>query len=398
MGMMNAKVCIMNKQRATTQRVVIIGGGVAGLSSAVRLAQAGLPVTVLEASQLGGAASTRNQGWLHSGGIHALDSPEYARTCYASLGDTLKFCPNCLEPQIESMAYLFSRGETLLKTWTNAWSAVGIPWYELPLENVFAALPGLERSRIQHAFQLPDRAFRPDVLLSELAATAANAGVEIRTGIPVKRLNRQRDQIEGVVTATGEELAARMVILAGGSSGFDLFEEFHPQLAGGQHEVELVPLKAHLLAFQPEVGRLPFCIADAGGFNHIPHPPTSVFGSGRWEQVTRVDDHADELQIESLRKQVHEYFRGFPVDSSSALAWAGTMMQALKIDQIETGHALWPAVIDHARHAPHIQNLVSIFPGRATLWSRLAELTRQIVLSKLDTIPSNTAHPPWHRG
>lgn len=387
----------MKTQITTTRRIAIVGGGIAGLSAAVRLAQAGLPVTLLEASQLGGAASTRNQGWLHSGGIHALDSPEYARMCYASLGDTLKFCPNCLEPQIEPMAYLFTHGETLVKTWTDAWSAIGIPWHELPLEHVFAALPGLERSRIQHAFQLPDRAFRSDILLSELAATAANAGVEIRTGTSVKRLHRQGDQIEGVVTATGEDIAARMVILAGGSSGFELCAEFHPQLAGGQHEVELVPLKTHLLAFQPEVGRLPFWISDAGGFNHIPHPPSSVFGSGRWEQVTLVDDRADQTQIESLRKQVHGFFRGLPADSSSTLAWAGTMMQALQIDQIESGQALWPAVIDHARQAPHVQNLVSIFPGRATLWTRLAELTRQIVLSKLDTAPSNTAHPPWHR-
>jgi glycine/D-amino acid oxidase-like deaminating enzyme len=128
---------------------------------------------------------------------------------------------------------------------------------------------------------LPDRSFRLDVLLSELAATAANAGVEIRTQTPVNRLEPAGNRIEGVVTATGEEIAARLVILAGGSSGFQLCAEFYSQLAGSQHEVELVPLKAHLVAFQPEVGRLPFCIADAGGFNHLPHPPASVFGSGR---------------------------------------------------------------------------------------------------------------------
>lgn len=388
----------MTKSGSTTQRVVIVGGGIAGLASAVRLAQAGLAVTLLEASQLGGAASTRNQGWLHSGGIYALDSPDYARMCFASLGDTLKFCPGCLEPQIEPMAYLFTRGETLVKPWTDAWSAAGIPWSVLPLEKVFAALPGLEHSRIQHAFQLPDRSFRLDVLLSEIAATATNAGVEIRTGTPVKRLHRQGDRIEGVVTASGEEIAARMVILAGGSSGFELCVEFHPQLAGGQHDVELVPLKAHLAAYRPEVGRLPFCVPDAGGFNHLPHPPASVFGSNRWEQVTQVDDHADAKQVDALRALVHGFFRDLPEDSGSSQTWAGTMIQALKPEQIEPGRAPWPAVIDHVRTAPHIQNLVSIFPGRATLWSHLAEQTRQLVLAKLDTTASSTAHPPWHRG
>jgi glycine/D-amino acid oxidase-like deaminating enzyme len=388
----------MNKQRASTQRVVIVGGGIAGLSAAVRLAQAGLPVTLLEASQLGGAASTRNQGWLHSGGLYALDAPEYARMCYTSLRETMKFCPECLEPQIEPMAYLFTRGETLVKSWTDAWTSAGIPWIELPLENVFAALPELDRGRIQHAFQLPDRSFRLDILLTELAAAATNAGVEIRIGTPVNRLHQAGNRIEGVVTATGEEIAARMVLLAGGSSGFHLCAEFYSQLAGSQHEVELVPLKAHLVAFQPEVGRLPFCIPDAGGFNHLSHPPASVFGSGRWEQVTRIDDRADGKQLESLRTLVHDFFPGLPADTDSSIAWAGTMMQALQVDQIQPGQAVWPAVIDHARHAPNVQNLVSIFPGRATLWSRLAEQTRQMVLAKLEAIPSSTAHPPWYHG
>ena len=51
----------------TSSRIVIVGGGISGLSIAARLAQAGMPVTLLEASHLGFGASTRNQGWLFSG-------------------------------------------------------------------------------------------------------------------------------------------------------------------------------------------------------------------------------------------------------------------------------------------------------------------------------------------
>ena len=44
-------------------RVVIVGGGFAGLSVAARLAQSGLLVTLLESARLGFHASMRNQGW-----------------------------------------------------------------------------------------------------------------------------------------------------------------------------------------------------------------------------------------------------------------------------------------------------------------------------------------------
>jgi hypothetical protein len=71
------------------------------------------------------------------------------------------------------------------------------------------------------------------------------------------------------------------------------------------------------------------------------------------------------------------------------------MIQALRFDQIEPGGAIWPAVIDHARHAPRVANLISIFSGRATLWSKLAEDTRRLVRAKLDSSMPGTAHPPW---
>src|SRR6516165_4251483 len=202
----------MTTRQTGSQRVVIIGGVLAGLATAARLAQSGLPVTLCEASELGSAASTRNQGWLHSGGLFAPDSIDYARVCHTALQETLRFCPDCLEPQIPSMVYLFSRADTLVKTWTDAWTAAGIHYENVPVEQVAASLEGIDRERIQHAFRLPDRAIRADVLVAHLAATAQNAGVEIRTGTVVKRLVCQGDRVQGVETGTGEHIAAQLVI------------------------------------------------------------------------------------------------------------------------------------------------------------------------------------------
>lgn len=384
----------MNSGAATSRRIVILGGGIAGLATAMRLSQAGFPVTLFESSELGTAASSRNQGWLHSGALFAVDSPGYARTCYASLEQTLRFCPDCFEPQILPMAFLFSRPQTLVKTWTDAWTAAGIPWQDLPIDSVCGELPGLDRSRVQHAFQLPDRAIRLNILLEHLAAAAQKAGVEIRTGTPAKCLPIENHRVAGVVTAAGEEIAAQLVILAGGSSGFAMSREFLQQRPGGQQDFELVPLKAHLAALEPEVGRLPFCIPDAEGLNHIPHPPTSIFGLTHWERMSTPDDSPIPKQVERLRQRIHDFFPELAASPDLLHTWAGIMIQALRFDQIETGGAIWPAVIDHARHVPRVENLISIFSGRATLWSKLAEDTRRLVRAKFDVAAPRPDNPP----
>lgn len=385
----------MIRKTAATRRVVIVGGGIAGLAVSVRLAQAGLPVTLLEAWELGGAASTRNQGWLHSGGLFARTDADYARQCYASLQQTLTFCPDCVEPLLPAMAYLGSKPDTLIRTWTDAWTSAGVPFEELPVEQVLAQLPGFNRDRLQHAYQLPDRAIRLDVLLTQLAATAEHAGVEIRTGTRVKGFDCRNQKIEHVVTAAGEEVAAQLVVIAGGATGKELCSEFLEGAAGSQVEVELVSLKMHLVSLRAEVARLPFCVVDAEGFNHIPHPPVSVFGIDRWEPVSSPNDLVEPQQVERICARIREFFPQAATDPNNVHAWAGTMIQALRAEQVQPGNSLWPAVIDHAHHAPQITNLVSIFPGRATLWPQAAEDARRIVLSKLDNPPASTAHPPW---
>ena len=388
----------MTRSGHTAERIVIVGGGISGLSVAVRLAQAGLPVTVLEASQLGTAASTRNQGWLYSGGIFARDNTALARMCRESLEQTLQFCPECLEPQQEGMAYILSKPDTQASDWTSAWDRAGIEWRELEIEQLLREIPGFDRSLVQHAYLLPDRSFRSDVLLACMAATARNAGAEIRTDTSVTNLIVEDKTLQGVVVGDGEEIAARLVILAGGAMGLPLWSQLTRAEAGKQTDYTVVPLKAHLVALQPEVSRLPFCVADAGGFNHLPHAPASVFSSNRWVPVANAARRGvDAGELERVWEGIERFFPDLRRDNYEVVEWAGTTAQAMHVEQVEPGQLPLPTVIDHATEAPGTENLLSLFAGRASLWPQLAEQARQTVLDKLERAPTSTAVPPWTR-
>jgi len=380
----------------TSSRIVIVGGGIAGLSVAARLAQAGYPVTVLEASQLGFGASTRNQGWLYSGAWFAPLQPDLARHCYESLRQTLDFCPECVEPNSEPMVYLISDGATDPTRWTAAWDTAEIPYERLRSETVFERFPGLAISKAHHAFQLPDRAIRTDLLLWSLAETAKQAGAEIIVGASVSKLIQQDDRVEGVETAQGDIIPARLVILAGNARGGSLFPGFGTEAVGSQSEMALVALKTHLAAVRPQISRSPLCVVDAAGFNHIPHSPLSIFGSNRWLPVHQAEDEQSMTdEIDRLWNRLNQFFPEVRRDEHLVKAWAGNTLQAMHIEQIEPGHVPLPTVVDHEREHPPVENLLSVFPGRASLWPHLAEQTRRVVMEKLSPVETQITAPPW---
>ncbi|VAX42388.1 hypothetical protein MNBD_PLANCTO02-1656 [hydrothermal vent metagenome] len=386
----------MSQLDHTSKRIIIIGGGIAGLSIAVRLSQAGLPVTVLETSTLGFGASTRNQGWLHSGAWFAISQPELAKKCYQSLLKTLKYCPDCIEPHHTGTAYLITQPETLVTEWTSAWNECGIPFEILEHDDLKKALPGIAEQEIQHAFLLSDRSIRVDLLIQQLAATAENGGVEIRTETHVDKLLRKDDNITGVLLSSGEELTAQLVILAGGGAGMRLDPDSFPERIGEQHESKLVPLKTHLVAVSPDVGHLPLCLVDEGGFCHMPHAPQSVFGSNHWLTVASgVDNELVPQEIDQIWKNINRFFPSVDREKETVREWAGTTIQAMQAHQIEPGKAPLPTVIDHCQESPVINHLVSIYPGRATLWADVAETAFQTVMEKLEYHPRTCTCPPW---
>jgi glycine/D-amino acid oxidase-like deaminating enzyme len=386
----------MWQPRHAEKRIIIVGGGVSGLSIAARLAQAGFSVTVLESSHLGYEASTRNQGWLLSGAWFAPEHPALAKMCYQSLRHTVEFAPECLEPDCGSMVYLMQDDNTDPSQWTSAWSDAGIPFSRLTSDEIFSRFPDMAISRARDAYELPDRAIRWHLLLRRLAQVAEAAGTEIRTGVTVTRLFQEGDYVHGVETSHGERLHARLVILAGNAKGGFLYPGFAAEAVGSQHDVALVALKTHLVAARPEISRWPLCVVDAGGFNHIPHPPASVFGSNRWLHVRDAgDERIFHSEVARIWQGVRSLFPDFHVEDHRTTEWAGTTVQAMHVGQIKPGRLPLPTAVDHAREHPPVENLVSVFPGRASLWPYLAEETHGIVQKKLDSAGLKISTPPW---
>jgi glycerol-3-phosphate dehydrogenase len=163
-----------------------------------------------------------------------------------------------------------------------------------------------------------------------------------------------------------------------------------------QSDYTPVPLKTHLIAVHPEVSRQPLCVVDADRFNHLPHQATSVFGMDRWLPVAKTKDVSIvDTEIDRLWEHIERFFPSLNQEDFEIKEWAGTIIQAMYADQVDPGRAPRPAVIDHQTEPSRIDNLLSVFPGRATLWPHLAEQTRQMVLERIDTREKIITKPPW---
>ncbi|MCA0177320.1 MAG: FAD-binding oxidoreductase [Proteobacteria bacterium] len=208
-----------------TADVAVVGGGLAGLSAALELAERGMKVTLLEARQMGWGASGRNGGQA----IHglAMDQEDIETELGAQDARTI------WAMSLEALALIQARRQQhrIDCDWQDGWLAVAtsagkarklLQWTErmnrvydagfTPIEA--AALPGWIASPRYHAgaFDAHSGHMHPLKYALGLARAAQAAGVTLHEDSPVTALT----QGETITLTTSQgSVRARQVLLAG---------------------------------------------------------------------------------------------------------------------------------------------------------------------------------------
>lgn len=200
----------------STSDVIVIGGGVAGLSTAMQLATRGARVVVLERERLGNGSTGRAAGLLGQLRGHAehtrmlMDGVEIVKELEAKAGVEIFIQTGSLRiaetpERAEEIAALVRMGKS-----------VSFDIDHMPIDEVARRMPYMKTDDLLDACYCPtDGHLQPAELVSAYIKVGRQAGVEYRQDSPVTRLLVEGDAVRGVATAEGEFHAPK-VVNAGG--------------------------------------------------------------------------------------------------------------------------------------------------------------------------------------
>jgi glycine/D-amino acid oxidase-like deaminating enzyme len=210
--------------------VVVIGGGIIGVTTAFFLAEKGRAVVLCEKGQIGGEQSSRNWGWCRTMGRDigevplALESLKLWRGMNQRTGRETGFRQAGIMYLCESEGQIAAQ-----EAWLNDARQYQVQSHVLSGAALDDVLPGASAHFIGGLHTPTDGRAEPAHAAPAIAEAARALGVVIQTECAVRGLDLQAGRVAGVVTEKGR-IACDAVVLAGGAwsrlfagnAGFDL--------------------------------------------------------------------------------------------------------------------------------------------------------------------------------
>ncbi|MDH2341874.1 FAD-binding oxidoreductase [Bradyrhizobium sp. SSUT18] len=228
---------------ATPTDVLIVGGGGAGCSTALHLANRGVRCILLERGQIGGQASGVNYGGVRQQGRHPAELPlaRRSREIWAKLPELIG--TDC---EFEVTGHLkLARNEAEeadLIAYLDVAKANGLPLIMIGGNAIHQHYPWLGPDVVAGSLAPDDGAANPRLLSPALARAARDRGADIREFMPVNNLTHDGTQF--IVRSGENEFRAQYIVNTAGYWGGAIAKAFG-------EPVPVSPLSPNMLVTEP---------------------------------------------------------------------------------------------------------------------------------------------------
>ncbi|MGV6846850.1 MAG: NAD(P)/FAD-dependent oxidoreductase [Marinibacterium sp.] len=198
--------------------VVVIGGGIVGVSTALELAERGHSVLLAEKGEIGAEQSSRNWGWVRLSMRDPREIPLMieAQKIWEGLDARIGRPTGYVRTGILFSASGRSRSRERYEDWLRTLAPYQIRAEIVSGEAFDARLPGHREPLREGLFAPTDGRAEPQWAAPAIAEAARDAGAAVFTNCAVRALDIAAGRVTGVITERGP-VGADAVVLAGGS-------------------------------------------------------------------------------------------------------------------------------------------------------------------------------------
>ncbi|MGO3344901.1 MAG: NAD(P)/FAD-dependent oxidoreductase [Marinomonas sp.] len=197
--------------------VVIIGGGIVGVTAALTLAERNIPVVLIEKGHIAGEQSSRNLGWIRKTSRHTADVPlaQAADRLWAKMPERIGQAVGYKQSGIMFLAKTEEQMATH-EAWTKSVESLSLGSQLLSAKEIDKRVPNGQGQWAGGIYTPSDGRAEPSIAATAIAKAAIAKGAIMIQHCAVRTLSTSGGRISGVVTEKGE-IRCSQVLLAGGA-------------------------------------------------------------------------------------------------------------------------------------------------------------------------------------